>query len=530
MAPRQILNSRRGFLGRLVMAGGAAAAFVPTAVGAGKRSAGSAVNVLEFGARGDGKRLATRSLQAAIDACAQHGGGTVWFPAGTYLSGTLRLRSRVTLHLDAGATLMGSPRLADYPVQAAPLRSYTDNYTERSLIYGENLEQVSLHGRGTIDGQGARFPGEYKVRPFLVRMISCRDIAVRDLTLRDSPMWVQHYLACDDLVIDGLRIRSRCNGNNDGIDIDGCQRVRIANCDISSGDDAIVLKSTLDRLCRDVVISNCVLSSACNAFKLGTESNGGFANIAFSNCVIYDTRLAGIALELVDGGSLDRVSIANVIMQRARGAIFVRLGNRARPFAAAGPKPGQGSLRRVTISQVQATEADAIGCSITGLPGACAQDISLDQVAISFAGGGKRPDAAADVPEHAERYPEYSMFGVLPAYGFTCRHVRGLRLRDVRVGFTQAETRPSLFCEDVEDLDLRGWEGALASPAVPVVHFRDVRRALVHGCRSPQGAMTYLRVEGAASAGIKLLANDLGELDQPVALGPNVAKRAVVGP
>ena len=254
----------------------------------------------------------------------------------------------------------------------------------------------------------------------MIRLISCRGVAVTDVTLKDSPMWVQHYLACDGVRIEGITVRSKVNSNNDGIDIDGCQRVRIANCEISSGDDAIVLKSTLDRPCQDVVISNCVLSSDCNAFKLGTESNGGFQNIALSNCTIYDTRLAGLALELVDGGLLEGVSVSNVVMHRVNCPIFVRLGDRARPFKANTAKPGVGQLRNVNISHVQADGANGIGCSITGLPEHPAEDISLEDVRLMFVGGGKDQDAQRDVPENPDRYPECSMLGSLPAYGLYC--------------------------------------------------------------------------------------------------------------
>ena len=249
----------------------------------------------------------------------------------------------MALHLEAGATLLGSPNLADYPPTIPGLRSYADNYTERSLIYAENADRIALYGQGVIDGQGAAFKGPYKARPFLLRFVACRDVVMRDLTLQDSPMWVQHYLACEGVVIAGLTVRSRCNGNNDGIDIDGCTRVRIAHCDIRSGDDAIVLKSTLARPCRDVAVTNCILSSNCNAFKLGTESNGGFENITLSNCTMHDTRLAGIALESVDGGTLDRVTIQNVVMDQVRCPLFIRLGNRARSFQPGMAVPGLAS-------------------------------------------------------------------------------------------------------------------------------------------------------------------------------------------
>ena len=189
------------------------------AADAGLRLAGRSVR--EFGAAGDGVKLDTRALQAAIDACAHAGGGTVCIPAGRYLTGSLLLKSRVTLHLEAGANLLGSTKLDDYTVRIPATRSFTDNYTERALIYGDNLESVAIEGRGVIDGQGAAFKGEHKVRPFLLRLVACREVAVRGVTLKDSAMWVQHYLACDGVLIDGIRVTSACNNNNDGIDIDG---------------------------------------------------------------------------------------------------------------------------------------------------------------------------------------------------------------------------------------------------------------------------------------------------------------------
>ena len=196
----------------------------------------------------------------------------------------------------------------------------------------------------------------YKSRPYLIRMINCRNILLRDITIMNSPMWVQHYLLCEDVNIDGIKVNSRVNHNNDGIDIDGCQRVRISNCDIVSGDDAIVLKSTLDIPCKNVTITNCVLSSDCNAFKLGTETNGGFQNIVFSNCTIYDTPLAGITLQMVDGGTLERVSVSNITMNNVGTAIFIRLGNRARPYNDSLPKPGMGKLSHVIIDNIQGTK------------------------------------------------------------------------------------------------------------------------------------------------------------------------------
>ncbi|MHC4439085.1 MAG: glycoside hydrolase family 28 protein, partial [Planctomycetota bacterium] len=307
-------------------------------------------DVRDYGAKPDGKTLCTKSIQKTIDACSQSGGGTVYLPPGTFLSGTIYFKSGVTLRLAAGSTLLGSKSLKDYPPTVQAFRSYTDNYTDKSLIYGENVERIAIAGSGTIDGQGASFKGPYKVRPYMIRFIQCRNVTVKDVTLRNSPMWVQHYLACDDVHITGITVRSLVNHNNDGINIDSCRRVIISDCNIESGDDAIVLKSTSARVCRDVAVSNCVLSSRCNALKMGTESNGGFKNIVMTGCSIYDTRLAGVALEIVDGGTMNRVVVSNITMDKVGAPIFLRLGNRARPFKKDMDTPGIGFMRNITIS------------------------------------------------------------------------------------------------------------------------------------------------------------------------------------
>ena len=451
-----------------------------------------------------------------------------WFPPGRYLSGTLFLKSRVTLRLDSGATLLGSPKLEDYPWTAASIRSYANNYTARSLIYAGQLEHIGLEGPGVIDGQGGAFKGPCLGRPYLLRFVGCRDVSVREVTLKDSAMWVQHYLACEGVRLDGLTVTSKCNANNDGIDLDGCQHVRIANCDIQSGDDAIALKSTLERPCKHVVVTNCLLSSDCNAFKLGTESNGGFENILLSNCALYDTRLAGIALEVVDGGTLDGVSICHLTMQNVKGPIFIRLGNRGRPFKADLPAPGIGSLRNVSLSDIQATGAGPIGCSITGQPGHPVENVTLSHIRIQCAGGGRETKARRAVPEKPGAYPEYSMFGALPAFGFYCRHARNLAFEHVDLSAASPEGRPSLTCEDVEALRLFAWRAESGVSGAPVIRFEEVREASIHGCVAPEQTGAYLQVGGRTSARIRLFANELGAAAKPVELNPEVPPEAVM--
>ncbi len=424
---------------------------------AGADSAGL-YDVSAFGAVADGTTLDTAGIQAAIDACCGAGGGTVRVGPGRYLTGTLTLKSGVTLHLARGATLVGSTNLDDYPKRKAEYRSYTDNYTDRALIYAEGARDIAVSGEGVIDGQGAAFSGEYLVRPYMLRFVSCEGVVLEDVTLRDGPMWTVHFLACDRVYARGITIRSRCNKNNDGLDIDSSSNVRISDCDISSGDDAIVLKSTSARPCRNVTITNCVLSTDCNAIKMGTESNGGFQNIAISNCVLYDTRLSGIALEMVDGGLMDGIAVSNITMQNTGGPIFIRLGNRARPYQEDMPPPGMGALRNIVLSSIIATGAGETGCSITGLPGYPVENIVLRDVRIEFAGGGTREQAERVPEEKPDSYPEYKMFGPLPAYGFYIRHAKNIRLDGVSLTTKTDDARPAIVQEDVENLTLKNIE------------------------------------------------------------------------
>ncbi|MFO8012939.1 MAG: glycoside hydrolase family 28 protein [Phycisphaerae bacterium] len=498
-----------------VVAGAAVAA-------AAAEASGRVVDVREAGAVPDGQTLCTRAIQKAVDACAEAGGGSVRFPPGTYRSGTIVLKSGVVLDLAAGATLLASDDLDDYPETAPAFRSYTDNYTNKSLIYAEGAENVGLVGRGVIDGQGKRFSGPYKRRPYLVRMIGCREVRVEGLTFRDSPMWVQHYLACDGLTIRGVTVTSHANHNNDGIDIDCCRRVVVANCRVDSGDDAIVLKSTADRPCRDVTITGCVLRSTCNALKMGTESNGGFENVAITGCAVYDTRLAGVALEIVDGGTMDGIVVSGLTMRGVGAPVFVRLGNRARPFKKDMERPGAGTVRNISISHIRATGAGPTGCAIAGLPGQCIENVSLEDVHLVFAGGGTRDDAAREVPEKPSAYPEFNMFGRLPACGLYARHVRGLRLRNVRLATEQPDLRHAVVLDDVRDVRIEDLETPpQPKDAAPVVLMTNVARAFVTGC-VPRTAGTFLRLEGPETGRITLTGNDLMEADRPVDVGPKV--------
>ena len=440
-------------------------------------------DIRNYGAVAGGKTLCTAAIQKAVDHCAAAGGGTVYFPPGVWLSGTIELRSHVTLRLDAGCRLLGSSNPADYPPRVPKIHSYSNIYVRQSLIRGEDLEHVAICGLGTIDGQGGKFhwPG-YTNRPFLIRLVGCRDVLVENVTLCNSPMWMQQYLACQRVTIRGIAVDNHATYNNDGIDLDGCRGAVISDCKIDSDDDGICLKSTGEQPCENVTITNCVVSSHCNAIKMGTESHGGFRNITITNCTIAsptgtktingsDRGLGGLALELVDGGTLENVAVSNLAIDGVTTPLFLRLGNRARPIDKDMPKPGMGTFRNVVLSNIVATRAAKVGCSITGVPGGAIENVQLSNIQLSFEGGGTRQQAAAKVPEKESSYPEGAMFGTLPAYGFYCRHVVGLKLRDVRLRTDGPDFRPAVVGQDVRELVVDGLDVHPAGgAAVRLIH------------------------------------------------------------
>ena len=485
-------------------------------------------DVRDFGAKGDGAILDTAAIQSAIDTCSLKGGGTVRVSPGRFLTGGLILKSHVRLYLDEGAVLLGSKLLSDYPVCIPKYRSYTDNYCERSLIYAENAEHCAVAGSGTIDGQGAGFDGSYKVRPYMIRMVSCQDVVLEGVHLENGAMWTVHFMDCEQVRASGVTIRSRCNKNNDGFDIDSCRNVRVSDCDISSGDDAIVLKSTSPRPTENITISNCIISSACNAIKTGTESNGGFKNVSIANCVVYDTHLSGVALELVDGGAMDGVVVSNITMRNTGNPIFVRLGNRARPHIEGGPIPGFGTLKNVTISHIDATAVNPTGCSITGLPDHPVENISLDHIRIRCPGGNNGKSVHVEVPEIPEKYPEYKMFGQLPAYGFFIRHARQVSLDHIDVGFEKDDLRPVLIAEDVDGLLLDQFQGMAANPAPGWMWFKDIRSARISGTVLSGTTGTFLRVDGARTADLWVHDNALGDTRRVADMGREVNRKALL--
>lgn len=474
-----------------------------------------------FGAKGDGQTKDTAAVQAAIDRCAQQGGGTVRFSPGVYLCGSLHLRSHVTLRLEAMAVIRGSTDRADYdPYETLPFKNDADKETSffhLALMWGEDLENIAILGPGTIDGNRPKRGG---AKPIALKR--CRHVRIEGITIRKSPNYCISLLGTDYVNIDGVNI---FDAYCDGIDPDCCRHVRISNCHIESWDDAIVPKASFSlgerRSTEFITVTNCQLATSCNGFKLGTESGGDFKYITVSNCVMLpfkgETPISGIAIESVDGSNISGIAVSNISMSDVETPIFIRLGNRGRDMEV----PTPGTLRNVLISNVVA-EGATRACSITGIPGHPVEGVTLSDVRISFKGGGSKEDIHAEVPEMIARYPDADMFEKLPAYGLYCRHASDVTLRNFQLQTVAGDPRHALYCEDVAGLDIDDLSAPCMKGGAAMIGFKDVREALIRGCRLPEGVETFLSLSGAQTKRISVTGNDLTHAARVVENGPEV--------
>lgn len=521
-------KSRRDFLG-------VGAAFLAATGGQGvAQNAGTEktgfVDVTRFGARGDGKALDSPAINKAIEAAAVSEGGTVCFPAGTYLCYSIRLKSNVALWLGAGATIVaadppedGSERGYDAAESNAPWENYQDyghNHWHNSLLWGEGLENIAILGPGRIWGKGlsrgwgagpkAESAG---VGNKAIALKNCRNVVLRDFGILHGGHFGILATGVDNLTTDNLTIDT----NRDGMDIDCCRNVHIANCTVNSPwDDGICLKSSYAlgyaRATEMVTITNCVVTGGfeegsvldgtykrfagvagnlprMGRIKFGTESNGGFKNITVSNCVFEACQ--GFALESVDGAQLEDVSITNITMRDLVGPpIFLRLGARMRGPAGV----AVGKIRRVSISNVVCSNAASeISSIVSGIPGHEIDDVRISNVLIEHLGGGTKETGARRLAEKEKEYPEPKMFGETPSHGFFVRHVKGIELDRVKIECEKKEERPAFVLEDVQDAEFVGVRVPVSAGQATFV-LRDVKDFRLHRCR-PLGDVEIGQVE-----------------------------------
>lgn len=451
-------------------------------------------NVRTFGAKGDGKTLDSPAINQAIDAAVKVGGGTVLVPAGRYLSGSIHLQNNINLHIAAGATIVGAPQSMNAYDETEPFTfgGYQDgghSYFHNSLIWGENLNNVFITGNGIIDGGGIERNDEHIVnkmngsdnweKPNTVVMPPvrlgnkalalklCNNVLIRDVTFVHGGHFAMLVTGCDNMTIDNVTMDT----NRDGMDIDCCRNVMVSNCRVNSpGDDGICLKSTYAlgkiQLTENVTITNCQVSgfqegtlldgtmkprpNASGRIKLGTESSGGFRNITISNCTFRGCR--GLALEEVDGGLLENITITNLtMMDLYHYAIYIATGKRNRTPGVTTPS----RMKNVLISNVIADGVEMMsGIQIMGLPEQPIEGVRLENIRLISKGGGTAKDAEITLKEIGTGYPEPYKIGTLPAYGVYARHVKGLELANITTSFIQKDLRPAAMFSDIQGLEI----------------------------------------------------------------------------
>ena len=477
-------------------------------------------DVRAFGAMGDGKTVDSPAINKAIEAAAAAGGGTVVFPAGNYLSFSIRLKSHVDLYLSQGSAIvaadsplpnqttgyMGGTYDAAEPKTAwDAYQDYGHNHWHNSLLWGDGISDFSITGPGLIWGKGLSFGagraarGNYPVYQAeqagvgnkILGLKNCHNVTLRDFSMLKGGHFAILVTGVDNLTIDNLKIDT----DRDAMDIDCCKNVRVSNCTVNSPwDDGIVPKSSFAlgfaKPTENMNITNCYVSGCwelgtvldgtykrrpnggTGRIKFGTESNGGFKNITISNCVFEGC--GGLALETVDGALLDDFAVTNITMRDINTSpIFLRLGARLR-----GPADSTkvGTLRRVRISNLSSYNTPSHYSSIlSGIPGYFIEDVKLSQIYIQHAGGATADSTRIQVPEYENKYPGPSMFGPTPSSGFYLRHLKNIEMSHVELAPVAPDPRPSFTLEDVHRADFIAITAPSTPPAFSINKSSDVR-------------------------------------------------------
>ncbi|MFI5128426.1 MAG: glycoside hydrolase family 28 protein [Chitinophagales bacterium] len=470
-------------------------------------------NVRNFGARGNGATLDTKSVQQAIDKAYQGKGGVVIIPPGTYKIGTLILKDNVELHLEAGAMLLGSPDYHDYTAVKQNLSSRTrELYARYFMIFAERAKNISITGPGTIHGNGLKHFQESRpqnLRPYMIRLVNCENVIIRDIRLLESANWTLHLLGCREVNVDGIVIETNGDGNRDGLDIDASQRIKVSNSRFSTTDDAIVLKATNDELCENVVITNCIVT-ACggSAIKTGTESNGGFRNITINNCTLNNISVhAGIELMTVDGGVMENILVNNISMNNVGTPFFIRLGIRARPFEDSQYVKKIDDVKDISLTNITVLNAK-LPSSIIGLHRQPVKNITISNYTARYE-ESQLPVAYNEVPFQEFDYPAAVMFKGLPAYGIYCRSVDGLTLQNINIYSAEKEKRPAFVFDRVYDGGIYFARAEGENPTAPILHMRNSNNISVSFCQSLNKSARLIEVEGNDPSVFKLSNNIL---------------------
>ncbi|XCF05984.1 glycosyl hydrolase family 28 protein [Tamlana crocina] len=454
--------------------------------------------VTDFGVVGNSSTLNTKALQQLIDNVNKENGGTLVFPKGQYLSGGLVMKSNVSLYLKEGAVLLGSTNpyhYEDVPMPERPESPKRDDYSNMAFLVAYKANNFKIYGEGKIDGQGRKLalavdslhhsgeridpkynyrrmrPNE-TARPKLLRFSMCENVQILDLHLQNGACWGLSFELCEKLKLDNLNILNRAFWNNDGMDITDCKNVQITNCNVNSADDGICLKSYFPDFYNDsIYIANCNIKSSASAVKFGTASYGGFKNVTIKNIDVVDTFRSAIAIESVDGGVIENINVSNITAKNTGNAIFIRLGHRG------GDAPGE--VKNIHIKDIdvevpfgrpdidydlRGPEVDffhnPFPSSIVGIPEHNIENVLVENVDITFPGRATKGMAyvplnrLGQVPEKITDYPEFSMFGELPAWAFYVKHANNITFKNVNLKLENPDFRPAFVFHKVKDVSL----------------------------------------------------------------------------
>ena len=454
------------------------------------------IDVTKQGLHPNTGAICTQKLQEIINVTSQKGGGVLTFSKGIYITGCFELKSGVKLHLQKGAIIQGSTNPSDYTLRISKNEKESPNANDNSmlaLIVANEVTDIAIYGKGKIDGRGRELAlnidslhhiGEvidphynYKrmrpnetARPKLIRLSHSQNITIDEVTLCNSACWGVTLELCSNVKIKNVKIINRAYWNNDGIDITDCRNVQITGCDINAADDGICLKSYYSGCRNDsIYIADCRICSSASAIKFGTASHGGFKDVEIRNIRVYDTYRSAIAIETVDGGDLENVTVSNVKAKNTGNALFSRLGHRS------GEKPGV--LRNIHIDglivEVPSSRPDInydmrgpalpffhnpIPASITGIPEAKVENVVIENTTITYPVRSSKGMAyiplsrLEQVPEQIKSYPEFTMFGELPSWGFYVRHVDGITFKNITLKLKDKDFRPAFVFDDVQNV------------------------------------------------------------------------------
>jgi hypothetical protein len=551
--------SRREWLGKLALpATGAviAARFLDGGTPASARSKPPAnnddlgariYNIRTYGAKGDKTTLDTAAVQAAIDACAEDGGGTVLVPSGAFTIGTVELKSNVTLHIAASASLLGSADGNQYhAVDSIPLHGDTTlNDGNWALLFAVSAKNVTIEGPGTIDGQGAQFHSAVRgtpppsgiggnKRPYHVLVYHCENFTVRNISLLDCAYHSIRIIESQRIFLDSIYIHNRVNSNNDGFHFISAEQVRLSNCTIKCGDDACAMFGS----CKYITVTNSYFSTRWSVFRFG----GGFAqDISVSNCVLKEVYGCPIKFQGDPGSRFENISFANMVLDDVTGPISISIGGHLRPpddktpvivrnisfshihgnvTTAPPPQLSEGTL---TLGTRPGEGHSAI--VLNNVNDSILENISFDNIHLVFGGGGTAEDAARrDVPKV---FGEYFQLGPIPAYGLYARNARGLTFQNVRFEVSTPDLRPAVIFDHVQDAAFYGLSVQGNAEAESVLRFISSKQTLLTASRVLSPSSTFLQIEGEGNEGIIIEGGDLTRASSAVAFKDGATESSV---